>query len=50
MLVVNTQATTHVDMLYAYAVALQFVLQFVDTIAKSFKITHVEYLTTNMEV
>ena len=50
MIVINTESTTHINMLYKNLACLKFILQFVNPITKSNKITHIEYLRTNMKV
>ena len=50
MLVVNAQSSTHIDVLNADAVTLQFLLQLVDTVTQGFKVTHVQYLAAYVEV
>ena len=50
MIVINTESTTHINMLYKNLTCLKFILQFVYPITKSNKITHIEYLRTNMKV
>ena len=42
--VVDTQTTTHVDVLYADAVADEFLLQLVDTIAECLEVAHIQNL------
>ena len=48
--IVNAEATSHVDMFYADAVVIKYILKFVDTIAECLEVTHVEYLGADMEV
>ena len=48
--VVDAQTTTHVDVLYADAMADELLLQLVDAIAKCLEVAHVENLRTNVEV
>ncbi len=50
MLVVNTKTASHIDMLHNDAMTLQLVLQFVDTVAESLEIAHVQYLAADMEM
>ena len=46
----NTQTTTDIDYLHLDILRLKTVLQFIDTRTQSLEITHLEYLTANMEV
>ena len=50
MVVIDTQATANIDVLHYDVMSLQLVLQLVDAVAESLEVTHVKYLTTNMEV
>ena len=50
MIVVYAETTTHINVLYYNMMSFQLVLQFVDTVSESLEVTHVKYLTTNMEV
>ena len=50
VLIVNTQATAHVDVLYTNTMTLKLVLQLIDTITEGFEVAHIQYLTTNVEV
>ena len=44
MSVINAETTPHIDMFNAYLTSFKPVLQFIDTIAQSYKIAHVQYL------
>ena len=48
--VVDTQTAAYVDMLHTDAMTVEFVLQFVHTVAEGFEVAHVENLRTDMEV
>ena len=50
MVVIDAQATAHVDVLHLDVMSLQLILQFVDSVAESLEVTHVKYLTTNVEM
>ena len=50
MLVVYAESAAHIDVLYFDVVSFQLVLQFIDSVAESLEVTHVKYLTANMEV
>ena len=50
MVVIDTQATANIDVLHYDVMSLQLVLQLVDAVAESLEVTHVKYLTTNVEV
>ena len=50
VVVVDAKTATHIDVLHYDVMAFELVLQFVDTIAECLEVTHVKYLTTNVEV
>ena len=50
MVVIDTQSTAYIDVLYYDVMSLQLVLQLVDAVTESLEVSHVKYLTTNMEV
>ena len=50
VLIVDAETAADVDMFHADAVTLELVLQFVDAIAESLKVAHVENLTADVEV
>ena len=50
VVIIDAQATTYVDVLNHDMMSFQLVLQLVDSVAESLEVTHVKYLTTNVEV
>ena len=50
MVVIDTQATANIDVLYYDVMSFQLVLQLVDAVTESLEVSHVKYLTTNVEV
>ena len=50
MVVIDAQSTAYIDILYNDVMSLQLVLQLVDAVTESLEVSHIKYLTTNVEV
>ena len=50
MVVIDAQSTAYIDVLYYDVMSLQLVLQLVDAVTESLEVSHIKYLTTNVEV
>ena len=50
MSVINAQATAYIDVFHQNATGFQLILQFVDTVAKGNKVTHIQNLRTDVKV